>query len=65
MLGLWGTSSTSTSIGELLEKSSIDEIKRFRTQFAEKAKEELPTKRKVIPTVNQSSSVPLGAFRKE
>ena len=50
---------------QLLEKSSIDEIKRFRTQFAEKAKEELPTKRKVIPTVNQSSSVPLGAFRKE
>jgi hypothetical protein len=47
----------------LFEKSSIDEIKRYRSQFMTKAKEDLPSTREVKPPVITSSATPPMAFK--
>lgn len=50
---------------KLFEKSSISEIKEFRDQFIQKAKEEIPTGRLVKPSKGVTGGVPVGAFRRK
>ncbi len=49
---------------EVLHDSALFRIKRFREQFLQKAREEIPTGRKIQPTFGDKE-IPLGAFRKE
>ena len=47
----------------LFEKSTVDEIKRYRSQFMDKAKEEIPSQRQVTPPTLSKSATPPMAFR--
>lgn len=66
----WGVRAMGNAFDEelyrhLLEKSSITEIKRFRDQFSQKAKEEIPTGRKVQTPSTVLKEIPLGAYKRK